>query len=102
MRFDGASGLVRMTGDATLLRDTGTLTRHHGAKSVVRFQADYIFPNCPRYIPELRLAAPSPHPPAPGVVPPAPAWKSRDYIRDELPAGDPHRGGADPTSELAP
>jgi len=68
------------------------LARHHGAKSVVRFQVDYIFPNCPCYIPELRLTAASPHPPAPGVTPPAPAWKPRDYIRDKLPAGYLHPG----------
>ncbi len=95
IRFDAASTLTRMTGDATLLRDAGTLARHHGAKSVVRFQADYVYPNCPRYIPELRMVAPSVHPPAPGHVPPPPAWKSRDYIRDELPANDPHKGVID-------
>ncbi len=92
IRFDGVSTLTRMTGDATLVRDAETLARHHGAKSVVRFQADYVYPNCPRYIPELRTAAASVHPPAPGHVPPPPAWKSRDYIRDELPADDPHYG----------
>ncbi len=91
IRFDGASTLLRMTGDATLVRDARTLARHHGAKSVVRFQADYVYPNCPRYIPELQTVAASPHPPAPGVTPPAPAWKSRDYIRNKLPADDPHR-----------
>ncbi len=101
IRFDGASDLLRMTGDATLLRDAEVLSRHHGAKSVVRFEADYIFPNCPRYIPELRQAAASPHPPAPGVTPPAPAWKSRDYLRGELPAGDPHRATADPAAKPA-
>jgi len=35
------------------------------------------------------------HPPVPGHVPPPPAWKSRDYIRDELPANDPHKGVVD-------
>ncbi len=95
IRFDAVSTITRMTGDATLLRDAGTLARHHGAKSVVRFQADYVYPNCPRYIPELRMVAPSVHPPVPGHVPPPPAWKSRDYIRDELPANDPHKGVVD-------
>ncbi len=95
IRFDGASTLLRMTGDATLVRDAATLARHHGAKSVVRFEADYVYPNCPRYIPELQMVAASPHPPAPGVTPPAPAWKARDYIRNELPADDPHRTAGD-------
>ena len=95
IRFDGASTLTRMTGDAALVRDAETLARHHGAKAVVRFQADYVYPNCPRYIPELQVVKPSVHPPAPGHVPPPPAWKSRDYIRSELPANDPHRGVLD-------
>ena len=63
IRFDAASTLTRMTGDATLLRDAETLARHHGAKCVVRFEADYVYPNCPRYIPELQMVAPSVHPP---------------------------------------
>jgi len=91
IRFDGASTLLRMTGDARLVRDAATLARHHGAKSVVWFQADYVYPNCPRYIPDLQMVTASPHSPTPGTTPPAPAWKARDYIRNELPAGDPHR-----------
>ena len=76
----------------TLHRDAETLSRHHGAKLVVRLQADYMFPNCPRYIPALTEAQPSPHNPVPGHAPPAPQWKSRDYIRNILPKDDPHRG----------
>jgi hypothetical protein len=35
--------------------------------------------------------APSPYVPREGLgIPPAPEWKSRDYIRDILPADDPH------------
>jgi hypothetical protein len=30
--------------------------------------------------------------PAEGYEPPAPEWKSRDYIRDILPINDPHTG----------
>ncbi len=64
-------GFVQVMGPAAV-------ARHHGAKSI------------------LRLAASSPHSPTPGATPPAPAWKSRDYLRDELPAGDPHGAAADP------
>ena len=35
---------------------------------------------------------PSPHNPVPGHTPPAPQWKSRDYIRGILPKDDPHGG----------
>ena len=91
MRFDGVSLRARMTGDATILRDRAALARHHGARAVVRFEADYAYPNCPRYIPALAAGEGSPFNPAPGRTPPAPAWKARDYIRDTLPRDDPHR-----------
>ncbi|HYZ33196.1 MAG TPA: pyridoxamine 5'-phosphate oxidase family protein [Crenalkalicoccus sp.] len=96
LRMDGSSNRLRMTGDARILRDAGALARHHGAKCVVRFEAEYVFPNCPRYLPEMALQRPSPHPPAPGHAPPAPAWKSRDCIRDALPQDDPHRASLPP------
>jgi len=92
IRFDGESTLLRITGTASLHRDAETLSRHHGAKVVVQLRADYMFTNCPRYIPALTEAQPSPHNPIPGHTPPAPQWKSRDYIRNILPKGDPHRG----------
>lgn len=93
MRFDGASLRIRMTGNARLLRDAATLARHHAARAVVRFEADYVYPNCPRYIPAMRLETASRFNPAPGHTPPPPEWKTRDYIRDTLPRDDPHRAG---------
>lgn len=92
MRFDGVSLRIRMTGNAQLLRDAATLSRHHAARAVVRFEADYVYPNCPRYIPAMSLAEQSRFNPTPGHTPPPPEWKSRDYIRDTLPRDDPHRG----------
>ncbi|WP_424811282.1 pyridoxamine 5'-phosphate oxidase family protein [Roseococcus sp. YIM B11640] len=103
IRFDATANRTRLTGNAALLRDAGAIARHPGAKAVVRFEADYVYPNCPRYIPEMRLVTPSPHPPAPGHAPPPPAWKARDYIRDVLPADDVHRdivGSAEPSRKL--
>jgi len=58
---------------------------------VVRIECE-IYPNCPRYVPDLANAKFSPYVPREGQgPPPAPEWKSRDYIRDILPSGDPHR-----------
>jgi predicted pyridoxine 5'-phosphate oxidase superfamily flavin-nucleotide-binding protein len=54
LRFDATANRTRLTGDATLLRDPESLARHAGARSVIRFEADYVYPNCPRYIPEMR------------------------------------------------
>ena len=54
-----------------------------------------IFPNCPRYVPDLMgdpAAVPAnPFVPRPGHEPPAPEWKSRDYLKDVLSKYDPHR-----------
>ena len=50
-----------------------------------------IYPNCPRYVPDLAGAQSSPYVPREGQgIPPSPEWKSRDYIRNILPDRDPH------------
>ncbi len=79
LRFDGQSRRLRISGRASI----------HG--DVVRVECLEIFPNCPRYIPDLATGTPSPHVPREGHVPPAPEWKQRDYIRDILPRDDPYR-----------
>lgn len=75
MRFDGTSLRLRIRGQA----------RVEGKQ--VRVTATDIFPNCPRYIPNLATGEAS------AYLDPAlaPAWKSRDYIKDILPDRDPHR-----------
>jgi hypothetical protein len=89
--FDGKSRRIRVNGRASIHEDADTLARHFGAKFVVRIACE-IYPNCPRYLPDLQHGRPSPHPPRPGAGrPPGPEWKTRDYIRDTLPADDPHR-----------
>ena len=91
VNFDGKSRRIRINGKATILNDPESLGRHFGAKFVVRIECD-IYPNCPRYVPNLVEGLPSLHVPRPGMgVPPAPEWKHRDYIRDGLPRNDPHR-----------
>ncbi|MEP9350406.1 pyridoxamine 5'-phosphate oxidase family protein [Xanthobacter sp. KR7-225] len=91
VRFDGTSRRIRINGRASLHDDPRTLARHFGAKFVVRVACE-IYPNCPRYLPDFEHDRPSLHPPRPGAgTPPPPEWKGRDYIRDTLPADDPHR-----------
>ena len=91
VRFDGTSRRIRVNGRAAILDDAETLARHVGAKLVVRVDCE-IFPNCPRYVPDLVHGTPSPHVPREDEgTPPPPEWKSRDYIRNILPAADPHR-----------
>ena len=92
VRFDGKSFRTRVRGKATIHDDAETMARHHGAKVVVRVQCE-IFPNCPRYVPDLMSGvepASNPFTPRPGYEPPPPEWKSRDYLKDVLSKFDPH------------
>jgi predicted pyridoxine 5'-phosphate oxidase superfamily flavin-nucleotide-binding protein len=52
VRFDGKTFRMRIRGKATIHNDPETLAAHHGAKVVVRVKCE-IFPNCPRYVPDL-------------------------------------------------
>ena len=90
VKFDGKTLRVRANGVATILTDTDALARHHGAKVVVRVECE-LYSNCTRSVHDLEGGHLSNWLPAPGHVPPAPDWKSRDYICDILPANDPHR-----------
>ena len=91
VKFDGKSRRIRINGVASIHDDEASLSRHYGAKFVVRIRCE-IYPNCPRYLPNLAEGLPSPHVPREGQgVPPPPEWKTRDYIRHGLPKTDPHR-----------
>jgi predicted pyridoxine 5'-phosphate oxidase superfamily flavin-nucleotide-binding protein len=90
VKFDGKTHRIRVNGYATIHDDTETLARHHGAKVAVRVACE-LFSNCPRSVHDLEGGRLSDYLPAPGHTPPAPDWKSRDYIRDILPENDPHR-----------
>ena len=57
----------------------------------IRLHADEIFPNCPRYIPDLANNVPSPYIPKDGDIGPKPGWKDMDGLFENLPDKDPHR-----------
>ena len=90
VKFDGATLRVRASGKASLHDDTDTLARHPGAKLVVRIVCE-MYSNCVRSVHDLTTGTISPYMPHEGYDPPAPEWKSRDYIRDILPHNEPHR-----------
>jgi predicted pyridoxine 5'-phosphate oxidase superfamily flavin-nucleotide-binding protein len=90
VKFDGKSYRVRINGRAVILDDADSLARHHAAKLVIRVQCE-LFSNCPRAVHDIPNDRLSVYVPQPGHEPPAPEWKSRDYLRDILPENDPHR-----------
>ena len=89
--FDGKSLRLRLRGQASLVEDPARIAAIPGVRRLVRVAVTDIFPNCPRYIPDLAGAAPSAYLPRPDGSQLPPEWKGRDYIRDILPRDDPHR-----------
>ena len=91
IRFDGSSYRLRVNGAARIAHDHPRLSAYPGAKAMICLDADEIFPNCPRYIPDLASDMASEYLPQTDKPLPRPAWKEREYIRDILPKGDPHK-----------
>ena len=71
--------------------DGGSLAYPHNllidfqaSRAQMRVTTRAIFPNCPRYIPEMQLTGPSIYAPQPQVEPPEPAWKGFDMFKDAV------------------
>ncbi|MBK8008625.1 MAG: pyridoxamine 5'-phosphate oxidase family protein [Rhizobiales bacterium] len=75
---------LRVNGTATVNHDDPLLAQTVGAQLIVRVAAKAIFPNCPRYIPAMTLAAPSKYTPVAGAVPEEPGWKSFPDFKDHI------------------
>lgn len=87
IRFGEEPKRLRVNGRCTLVEpDSGA-----NSKIIIKVEADEIFPNCPRYIPDLSKNATSPYLPDEIGIGAKPAWKSRDYLKESLPENDPHR-----------
>lgn len=75
---------LRVNGTATVSRDDPLMATTVGAQLIVRVTARAIFPNCPRYIPTMKLVEPSIYTPRPGEAPVEPAWKSAPEFADAV------------------
>jgi uncharacterized protein len=73
---------LRVNGTARVSNQDPLLGETVGAQLIVRVAARAIFPNCPRYIPEMQMVGPSIYAPQPRVEPPEPAWKGFDDFKD--------------------
>ena len=76
---------LRVNGRATLSFDDPLLQDFPGAQLIVHVVPEHIFPNCPRYIPDLGAGVPSQYLPAADVPPKEPAWKGFDAFKDVVP-----------------
>jgi uncharacterized protein len=73
---------LRVNGSAQVSDTDPLLGETVGAQLIVRIAARAIFPNCPRYIPDMQMTGPSIYTPRPKCEPPEPAWKSFDSFKD--------------------
>ena len=80
---------LRLNGVASVAEADPLLANYPEAQLVVRVEATEVFPNCPRYIHEYRLAQRSRFVPREECRTPVPAWKTREWASDVLPGDDP-------------
>ena len=76
---------LRVNGRATLHFDDPMMRDFAGAQLVVRVVPEHIFPNCPRYIPNLHTGEQSQYIPSDNSPPKEPGWKSMDAFKDVVP-----------------
>lgn len=76
---------LRVNGQAEVLREDLRMPQIPGAQLLVRVRPVDIFPNCPRYIPNMETETPSPYAPKANEPPLEPAWKGFEMFRDVVP-----------------
>ena len=80
---------LRVNGTAELSFDDALLANFPGGQMLVRITPTDIFPNCPRYIPQMHVALPSPFVPQAGCAPIEPEWKDFPEFSDVVPKRKP-------------
>jgi predicted pyridoxine 5'-phosphate oxidase superfamily flavin-nucleotide-binding protein len=80
---------LRVLGTAELAFDDPLLADFAGGQLLVRVRPTHVFPNCPRYIPDLKHGSPSAYVPQVGQVPVEPAWKGYPEFKDVVPPRKP-------------
>jgi len=76
---------LRVNGRASVSQNDPMLADFEGAQLIVRVKAEHIFPNCPRYIPDMAAQTPSVYLPKKGEPPVEPVWKTFDVFKDVVP-----------------
>jgi predicted pyridoxine 5'-phosphate oxidase superfamily flavin-nucleotide-binding protein len=76
---------LRVNGRAEVVSDDPLMAEIPGAQLLVKVTPTDIFPNCPRYIPDLALTSESADTPVAGVAPVEPKWKTFPDFADVVP-----------------
>ena len=76
---------LRVNGTAKVVGDDPLMAEIPGAQLLVKVTPVDIFPNCPRYVPNMTLVAPSAYLPAADAPPLEPKWKSFELFSDVVP-----------------
>jgi hypothetical protein len=85
IRMGEAPKRLRVNGRAEVVLDDPLMAEFVGAQALVRVTPIDIFPNCPRYIPDLAASKPSPYVPRDGEPPVEPGWKSNPAWKEVVP-----------------
>ena len=85
---------MRLNGEATIDANDPLMADYPEAQFIVRVKAREVFPNCPRYIHQMKLVQRSKFVPKSECETPVPSWKKGDWAVDALPADDPARNPA--------
>jgi hypothetical protein len=85
LRTGEKRGRLRINGRAEIIFDSAAIADIPGAQALIRVTAEHIFPNCPRYIPQLKVKEESVYIPKAECAPVEPAWKGFDQFKDVVP-----------------
>lgn len=85
MAMGEAPKRLRVNGRAEVTGDDPRIAAIPGAQLLVKVTPLDIFPNCPRYVPNMQLVAPSIYAPDPEQAPVEPAWKSFELFEGVVP-----------------
>ena len=85
LTMDATPKRLRVNGKAEIGFTDPMIREFDGAQALVRVTAEHIFPNCPRYIPDLGRGVPSKYIPNKDTEPIEPAWKGFDAFKDVVP-----------------
>lgn len=76
---------LRVNGRAEVRLNDPLMPSFPGAQALIAITPDHIFPNCPRYIPDLEHNTLSKYAPAAGVAPVEPGWKTNPDFAEVVP-----------------